>query len=169
MNTQSDIEKRLWEYIDGISTPAEKTVIEELLQKDAEWKTTYKELLEINSLLHSSETEAPSMRFTRNVMEEISKLHIAPAAKKYINNKIIWGIGFFFIAMILGFLIFGFSQMDFSNTQPSEISKGIKGFDISRFFSNSWVNALMMVNVVLGLLLLDNYFNTKRKKFYKES
>jgi len=169
MNTSPDIVQRLWEYIDGISTADEKSVIEQLLKNDAEWKAKYKELLEIQSLLKSSELDAPSMRFTQNVMDEISKLHIAPAAKKYINQKIIWGIGFFFIALILGFLVFGISQMDFSNGQPSGISKEIKGFDISRFFSNSWVNALMMVNILLGLILFDNYLNTKRSKFRKES
>ncbi|MEI2757323.1 MAG: hypothetical protein V9F46_12820 [Chitinophagaceae bacterium] len=169
MNTSPDIVQRLWEYIDGISTADEKSVIEQLLKNDAEWKAKYKELLEIQSLLKSSELDAPSMRFTQNVMDEISKLHIAPAAKKYINQKIIWGIGFFFIALILGFLVFGISQMDFSNGQPSGISKEIKGFDISRFFSNSWVNALMMVNILLGLILFDNYLNTKRRKFRKES
>ncbi len=169
MNTSPDIVQRLWEYIDGISTADEKSVIEQLLKNDAEWKAKYKELLEIQSLLKSSELDAPSMRFTQNVMDEISKLHIAPAAKKYINQKIIWGIGFFFIALILGFLVFGISQMDFSNGQPSGISTEIKGFDISRFFSNSWVNALMMVNILLGLILFDNYLNTKRRKFRKES
>jgi len=169
MNTSPDIVQRLWEYIDGISTADEKSVIEQLLKNDAEWKAKYKELLEIQSLLKSSELDAPSMRFTQNVMDEISKLHIAPAAKKYINQKIILGIGFFFIALILGFLVFGISQMDFSTGQPSGISKEIKGFDISRFFSNSWVNALMMVNILLGLILFDNYLNTKRSKFRKES
>ena len=88
-------------------------MIEQLLQNDAEWKTKYDELLQVNELLQSSELEAPSLRFTKNVMEEIARLHIAPATKSYINKKIIWGIGFFFIAMLLGFLIYGFGQMSF--------------------------------------------------------
>ena len=88
MNTTPDIEQRLWEYIDGISTADEKSVIEQLLKTDAEWKAKYKTLMEIQSLLKSSELDAPSMRFTQNVMDEISKLHIAPAAKKYINQNL---------------------------------------------------------------------------------
>ena len=32
MNTTPDIEQRLWEYIDGISTADEKSVIEQLLK-----------------------------------------------------------------------------------------------------------------------------------------
>ncbi|MBP8115329.1 MAG: hypothetical protein KAY50_08230, partial [Chitinophagaceae bacterium] len=92
MDTQHTIEERLWNFIDGSVTTNEKTVIEKLLQTDASWKAKYNELLQVNDLLKSSELEAPSMRFSKNVMEEISKLHIAPATKNYINNKIIWGI-----------------------------------------------------------------------------
>jgi hypothetical protein len=169
MNTQYNIEGRLWEYIDGISSTEEKSVIEKLLQTDAEWKTKYSELLEVNSLLQSSELDAPSMRFTKNVMEEISKLHIAPAAKNYINKKIIWGIAFFFIALILGFLLYGFGQMDFSSGGDSTFTKKLSEVDISKFFNNTWINAFMMINVVLGLFLLDNYLGNKRKQFRKEA
>ena len=96
MNTQRNIEARLWEFIDGHSSVEEKTVIERLLQTDAEWKAKYSELVEVNEMLQSSELEAPSMRFTKNVMEEIAKMHIAPATKSYINKRIIWGIVFFY-------------------------------------------------------------------------
>jgi hypothetical protein len=102
MNTQQKIEERLWNFIDGTTSASEKKVIEQLLENDAEWKAKYYELMQLNELLKSSELEAPSMRFTKNVMEEISKLHIAPATKSYINKKIIWGIGFFFITLIVG-------------------------------------------------------------------
>lgn len=170
MNTQRSTEERLWDYIDGLSSAGEKTAVEKLLQDNAEWRAKYKELLEVNSLLQSSELDAPSMRFTKNVMEEISKLHVAPAAKSYINKKIIWGITFFFIAMITGFLLYGFMQMDFSGSgSGSDFSKKLSQFDISKFFNNTWVNALMMVNIVLGLFLFDNYLNQKRKKFRKEA
>lgn len=169
MNTQHNIEERLWNFIDGTVSIDERTVIEQLLQNNAEWKAKYNELLKINDLLKSSELEAPSMRFSKNVMEEISKLQIAPATKSYINKKIIWGIGFFFVAMFVGFLIYGFGQMTFTGGEESNISKNIGKLDFSKFFSNAWVNAFMMINVVIGLFLLDNYLNTKKKKFRREA
>lgn len=169
MNTQHNIEERLWNFIDGTVSASEKTVIENLLQSDAEWKAKYHELLQVNELLKASELEAPSLRFSKNVMEEISKLHIAPATKSYINKKIIWGIGFFFIAMFVGFLIYGFGQMNFSSVEETTLSKNLNKVDFSKFFSNTWVNAFMMINVVLGLFLLDNYFTNKRKEFRKQS
>ncbi|MEI9810560.1 MAG: hypothetical protein WDO16_23295 [Bacteroidota bacterium] len=69
----NNLEERLWNYIDGTSNAAEKTVMEKLLQDNAEWRAKYQELLEINSLLQASELEEPSMRFTKNVMEKITK------------------------------------------------------------------------------------------------
>ena len=171
MNTARSTEERLWEYIDGLSSAEEKSVIEKLLQEDAAWKSKYNELLEVNKMLQSSELDQPSLRFTKNVMEGIAKLHIAPAAKSYLNNKIIWGIGFFFIAMLIAILVFGFSQMvsGTGDSSASNVTKEFNKIDFSRFFSNSWVNAMMMVNVVIGLFLLDNYLSAKRKKYRKEA
>jgi hypothetical protein len=167
------IEERLWNYIDGSAAADEKTMIEKLLESNAEWKEKYSELLEVNQLLQASELEAPSMRFSKNVMEEISKLHIAPATKSYINKKIIWGLGFFFITLIIGFLIYGFGQTDWSAGEQTTLSKNINKvdfskIDFSKFFSNTWVNVFMMINVVLGLVLLDNYLSNKRKEFRKQ-
>jgi hypothetical protein len=167
MNTQPNMEERLWSFIDGTASADEKTVIEKLLENDAAWKAKYRELLEVNQLLRSSELDNPSMRFTKNVMEEIARLHIAPATKTYINKKIIWAVGFFFIAMIVGFLIYGFSQVGLTGGEESNISKNINKIDFSKFFNNTWMNALMMINIVIGLLLFDNYLTGKKKQFRK--
>ena len=147
----------------------EGAVIDQLLEKDAGWKSKYSELLELNKLLQSDELEAPSMRFSKNIMEEISRLHIAPATRSYINKKIIWAIGIFFITLVVGFLIYGFGQMDWSTDGNSTIGDQLGKIDISKFFSNTWVNAFMMINVVLGLFLLDNFLGNKRKSWQKEA
>src|SRR5215213_8207408 len=107
MNQQQQIEERLWTYIDGQCAADEQSAIEKLLQSNVEWQSKYRELLEVHQMLQQSELEEPSLRFTRNVMEEIARMQIAPAAKSYINKKIIYGIGGFFITMIVGFLIYG--------------------------------------------------------------
>ena len=167
MNTQRSTEERLWDYIDGISSAEEKTVIEKMIDSDAEWKASYKELLEVSVLLRSPELDQPSMRFTKNVMEEIAKLHIGPATKTYINKKVIWGISLFFITMIAGFLIYGFGQMEWSVSSDNTVLKNVNKLDFSKFFNNTWVNVFMMVNVVIGLFLLDNYLSSKRKQFKK--
>jgi len=160
-----DMEARLWDYIDGISEASEKALIEKLVNDNAEWRSRYKELLELHQLVQSSELEEPSMRFTKNVMEEISRLHIAPAAKSYINKRVIWGIGGTFIAMIVGFLIYAIAQINWAEGK-SENSIGIdlSQIDYSKMFNNNLMNAFMMVNIVLGLIFLDRYLANKRNK-----
>ena len=168
-NMNEGMEERLWNYIDGTTAAPERNVIEKLLETESAWKEKYGELLEVNKLLQSSELEAPSLRFGKNVMEEISRLHIAPATKSYINKKIILGLGIFFITVIVGFLIYGFGQVDWSSGESSGIIDQVSKVDYSKFFNNTWVNAFMMINVILGLVLLDNYLSNKRKQYRKEA
>src|SRR5215203_5175286 len=106
-----EIEQRLWEYIDGHATAEETTVVEMLILENKQWRDLYQELLQVNESLADIDLEQPSLRFTKNVMEEIAKFHIAPATKNYINNKIIWGIAAFFLLSIAGFLIYGITQI----------------------------------------------------------
>lgn len=162
-------EQRLWDYIDGLSTPSEKTVIEKLLEANAEWQAKYRELLDVHQLMQSSELEHPSLRFTKNVMEEITRLQIAPATSTYINKNIIRGIGIFFITILIGFLIYGFGQLeiDWSSRGKSIIPVDLGKVNFSRFFNNTWINAFMIVNIVVGLFLLDRYLANKRKGFRK--
>jgi len=169
MNTQQQMEERLWPYIDGTASAEEKTLVEKLVATDTAWKAKYHELLQVHQWLQSSELEQPSMRFTKNVMEEIARLHIAPAAKSYINQNIIRGLGMFFILTIIGFIVYGFGQVQWNTGTDGTISKNLEKVDFSKFFDNTWMNALMMVNVVLGLLLLDVYLSNKRKKYQQQA
>ena len=162
---------RLWDYIDGIADEKERSVIEKLIEENAAWRSKYQDLLEVHELVQATELEQPSLRFTKNVMEEISRLQITPAAKKYLNNKIIWGIGFFFITMIVGFLIYGIAQIDWSATRDAKSTLGIDldKVDYGKIFNNTFVNIFMMMNVVLGLFLLERYLSNRNKKLMEQS
>ncbi len=160
------MEKRLWEYIDGTSAADEKSAIEKLIAENAEWREQYKHLLELNEILHTSELEQPSLRFTKNVMEEIAKYQITPAAKQYINNKIIYGIAAFFITVIVSFVVYGFSQINW-NAGSSKSSLGIDftAVDYSQMFNNAYVNVFMMLNVVLVLMLFDRILRSRKNQY----
>ena len=166
---KNNIDDRLWEYIDGQSSNEERSAIDKLIETNKEWKEKYHELFELHQLVQSSALEEPSLRFTKNVMEEIAKYQIAPAAKTYINNKIIWGIGIFFITMFIGFLIYGFGQVDWNAGNNDKLPIDISKVDYGKFFNNTYVNVFMMINVVLGLMLLDRYLAAKKKKLQKEA
>jgi hypothetical protein len=158
------IEKTLWDYIDGNTEASQRSAIEQLIAENAAWREQYDELLQVHQLLHSTELEHPSLRFTRNVMEEIARYQITPAARKYINNKIIFGIAAFFITVIVSFLIYGISQIDWSTgNTDNPIGIDVTAVDYGKMFNNSFVNIFMMANVVLGLMLLDRYLNIRKK------
>jgi preprotein translocase subunit Sss1 len=162
-----EMEMKLWEYIDGLSIPSEKSAIEKLIAENTEWRNKYQELTEAHQLMQSTELEEPSLRFTKNVMEEIAKFHVAPAAKKYLNNKVIWGIGIFFIVTILGFVIYGVAQVNWHEASNSKSTLGIDmdKLDFGRMFNNTFVNIFVMLNIVLALMFLDRYLSNKRKEY----
>ena len=162
---------RLWEFIDGIADEKEKSAIEKLIEENSVWRNKYQDLLKVHQLVQSSELEQPSLRFTKNVMEEIARTMIAPATKKYLNNRIIWGLGFFFITMLVGFLVYGISQIDWATGSNSGSTFGIdmNKVDFSKMFNNTFVNIFMMLNVVLGLILLERYLSNRNKKLMEQS
>lgn len=165
-----EMEIRLWDYIDGNSGSEERSFIEQLIETNLEWKAKYQELLEVHQMVQGHiELDEPSLRFTRNVMEEIGKYQIAPAAKNYINKKVIWGIGIFFLATIVGFIIFGISQVNWSAASTIDSKYDFSKVEWQKLFNNTYTNILLMVNTVLGLMLLDMYLGKKKKKLQQQN
>lgn len=172
MEPKEIMEQQLWDYIDGTATAADQSRIEQLIASQQEWKAKYHELLEVQQWMKSVELEEPSMRFTRNVMEEIAKHHIAPATRQYINKKIIWGIAAFFITLILTFTVYAIAQIDWGASSNSDLQTGLNKLDkvdFNKIFNNNFVNVFMMANAILGLMLLDRYLASQREKRRKEA
>lgn len=169
MHEQHHIDERLWDYIDGTCSDEEKSFVEELIATQQEWRGKYHSLMEVHQLMQQSiDLDEPSLRFTQNVMEGIARLQIAPAAKSYIDKRVIYGIAAFFFVMLGGFLLYGIGQINWSagagatgNWLDKITSPKIEW---SLFFNNTYVNIFMMVNVVLGLMLLDMYLTRKKKQ-----
>lgn len=164
MNDQQNIEETLWNYIDGSMNAEDSSFVEKLLQTDAIWKSKYGELLEVHELMKNNiALEEPSMRFTQNVMEEISRLYITPATKNYINKNIIWGITIFFLTTIIAVLGYGFGQINWSQAGSNPVNNSIAQMDWSKFFGSTYMNIFIMINIILGLMLLDMYLTKKKK------
>lgn len=164
-SANEDIEGKLWEYLDGLATAAEKARIDLLLEQNNEWRKNYSELLEMQQLLKSSELEQPSLRFTKNVMEQIAMLHIAPGTKNYIDNNVTWSIASFFIITIAGFLIYATNQIDWSSGYTNTIAGvDLSQVDYTSVFNNTFVNVFMMINIVLGLMFLERYLSGRNKQ-----
>jgi hypothetical protein len=168
MYTREQIEQHIWDYIDGLSTPQEKLMVEKLLHTDPVWRSVHEELTSLHTMINGTDLlEEPSMRFNRNVMEEVSKYKIAPPASSYINKKIIFGIAAFFLVTILGLLGYVFMAFDFSsasgNSTPLINTKDFS-FDFSKYFNSTVLNLFLFMDVIAGLLLLDRYLRRKKEK-----
>lgn len=178
MHTGQSMEDRLWDYIDGFSSPAERSAIDELLAANHEWQHKFRELLDMHRLLDASELEAPSLRFTRNVMEEIARHHVAPATQNYINKNVVRGIAAFFLTMIFGFLTYLLVQFNWSapGSGPtlqmpdihSNLEPALDKFG-NRFaaFNGMYLTLFMLISVIMGFILLDLYLQRRRQQSAK--
>ncbi len=172
MNKQQQMEERLWDHIDGLGSIEERSLVEDLIAGDKEWQLKYRELLEVYHAMNSEEMETPSLRFTKNVMEEIARTRITPAASSYINKRIIRGIGAFFLTTIGASLIYLFTQIRFSgsyspgsgSSYTRQLQDRLNSFNWGRLFNSTSINIFLMVNLVLGLMLLDMWLEKKKRQ-----
>jgi hypothetical protein len=176
MHNEQSMEDRLWDYIDGVSSPDERSAIEVLLAANRDWQLKYRELLDTHQLLDTSDLEAPSLRFTRNVMEAIANFHVAPATRNYINKNVIRGIAAFFLTLIFGFLTYMLVQ--FKWTTPADSGSAIQmpdihtnlGPELNKFgnsfmaFNATYVTVFMLISVIMGFVLLDFYLQRRRQR-----
>jgi hypothetical protein len=167
---KQQIEEQLWSYIDGSANASEKLFVEKMLATDDVWKAKYKEQLELHHLLlHETELEQPSMRFTKNVMDGIAGMEPKAATRTYINKYIIRSIAAFFIITIGGLLIYSLAQVNWSASSGSSniISFNtpelkIPQVDFSKLFSNRVLNIVLMTSIVLGLMVFDGILRRKK-------
>lgn len=161
MYTKMQIEQFIWDYIDGLSTPEEKVMVEDLLRHDQQWRTIYEELRFVNADIQSADlVDQPSMRFTKDIMDQVNNMKVAPPAQSYINKKIIYGIAAFFGLVMIGTLIYGIGLIDFSTSSSSgglNIDMSKWSFNPSQYLNSTVLNIFMFFNVVAGLALLDRY------------
>ena len=161
-----EMEKLIWEYIDGHCSPAEKESIAQRLAEDPTWRNKYTQLMNIHEWLQKEELEMPSLRFTKNVMEEIAQYQVAPATKNYINKNVIRGIAAFFLVMIVGLFIYFVGQIHWNSSSTGNLisaySLDANKLNWSKMLNNTYVNIFVGVNIVLGLILLDKYMQEKK-------
>lgn len=161
---QQNMEERLWNWLDGLSTDAEATELQQMVNTLPEWKATYTELLEVhNSLKADMELMQPSMRFTKNVMEQIALLSIETTSKKYLNNHIIWSIGGVFVLLISAIVVYAIGMVDWaSGSGASSLPKtGLENVNWSSTFGGSFTTAAVIIISLLSMVLLDQYLRPK--------
>jgi len=166
MENLKNMEERLWDFIDGTSSAAEKESINRLLETNPVWQNAYAAMLDMNTLFMETNLEEPSMRFSKNVMEGIAKIQIAPSTKSYVNKKIIYSIVGFFLLLIGGLLAYVFTQIDYSQQGSITIPSSLPKFntDLSFFGNATMLNIFLIIDTVLALFLIDKYLQHKKDR-----
>ena len=166
MGANEEIEMMLWEYMDGACSEADRQRISLLIERDDVWKQKYGELLALQAeITNSLQSEQPSLRFTKNVMEAVANVKVAPATKQYINKNIIRGIAAFFIITITTLLGYALATANWSAGSTDTLSKlNLNKINFSNYFNSSTLNIIIAVNVALGLVLLDSFLRRKSTK-----
>jgi len=160
---KQEMEIALWEYIDGSCTAQEVSRIAALVTSNSEWREKYEELLAFHEGLGTGlELDEPSMRFTKNVMEAVAATHIAPATRKYINPVIIRSIAALFGVVLVGIFVYVLANVKWSGGGDGFFLKlTSRKFDLSSVFNSTYLGIFVMVNIVLGLALLDSVFRKR--------
>jgi hypothetical protein len=150
-----------------MSDPEEQALVRRLLTEDSAWRQRYDELLRVDTALQRQELDAPSLRFTKNVMEQIARYHVAPATKTYINKNVIRGITAFFLIMIIGLLIYFFGQFHWTSTSTDNLvpqySIDADKLNWGKALNNTYVNVFILINVILGFVLLEKYLQNRKR------
>jgi len=159
-----NMDDRLWDYIDGVSSPEERSAVDQLLKTDPVLKMKYDELLTFHQQLQSIELDEPSMGFKNRVMEQVLASPHPSTLKTKVDQRIIAAIAAFFILTIGGMLGYTLSQIDWNSGGSIPVPKvEIPVINWSIFGSPSFLLFFLSVNVVLGLVLLDKMITARRK------
>jgi len=159
----NSIEEKLWNYIDGTYTAAERDEISRLIESDSAYREQYRELVLLNSEFEKMELDEPPMAFTYNVMEQIRTQEALVPLKSGINKNIIRGIGGFFVLTICLLLIIALRDVKWSTGQSNfQMPAQMSSSNIKGIFTGTWMNAFLLFDVILGLFLLDTFLRKKK-------
>jgi anti-sigma factor RsiW len=163
MNT---IEEQLWNYIDGNCTPVERLEIEAKLAVNIQYHTIYQELLKVNEELNKIDFEEPSMSFTRNVMDKVN-LELKPVAlQTKVDNRIINGIGAFFILALASIFIYAGATSDLSF--KIDMPKVDFSFDTGKYINSTSMQIFLFVDLAIGLVYLDGVLRKRNMNAQKK-
>ncbi len=166
-----DIELRIWDYIDGVSTENERANIEQLLRTDVSFKAKYEELYALNQDFGLMELDAPSMAFANKVMDKIDLQTKPLSAKAKTDKKIIYFISSLFGLMMLACVIVVISHIDWNVSSPTNeyvmpnFGQIFNVVRISNGFFNNVFYGFFMFDVIVGLMLLDGLMREKSAIF----
>ena len=150
------IEEQIWDYIDGNSSPAERSETERRITSEEEYRQVYQELLALQQQLEQISTDEPSMSFNRKVMDLVSLEKAPVSLQTKTDKRIILGIASFFLLAIVAILAYAVANSAFT------ASKFSVNIDFSRYITPTLIRTFVFVDLVLLMLYADSLLRRKR-------
>lgn len=152
--------KEWWLSLDGDLDPAEQKRFEEAMQKDATLATNYSEAKTLDHALSKQEAEQPSMRFSKNVFEQLPQLYkkisIEPLFTKRALNLGVFTIGSFSVlSIVLAFFLEDTTdgvESNFWNTYIHQLSN----------IPNQWLLTIGLASFCLSAVIFLDRFLKKQ-------
>ncbi len=118
---------------------------------------------DMKNIINALETEQPSMRFSKNVMEAIDGLEVAKVSKRYVNP---WVIRMVVTVLILCVITSAVYVYIASASLPDYNAP----FAQSNFQFQKFSNYILGANILLLLVFIERWLSKKnRSKLYKDA
>lgn len=157
MQEISEIEEQLWSYIDNSCSEAERIRMDENIATSPMWQNTYHKLLSIHQQLQAITPEQPSMRFTKNTMEQLADLRIAPKINYTVNSNIIKGALAASAMLLAAFFAYIIIAADW--TTPAATNDFLDKINVSTVMYST-----LFTIVILLLILIDTSLRSAKQK-----
>ena len=157
------MEEQLWDYIDGLTTEAERQVIEGKIANDPQFSDQYHALLAIHQMMQQNELEEPSMSFTRNVMEQVALEPQPLALKTKVDPRVIYSIAAIFILGICSLLIYMLSNSTLSMQEMAMPTLNINvNLNVTDLVNPMALRVFFCVDILLALIYVDRLLRNKK-------
>lgn len=118
---------------------------------------------EMKNIIDALETEQPSMRFSKNVMDAIDTLEVAGVSKRYVNPWVIRLVAAVLILCVITSVVYVYLSADSLPDYTRAITQ--TDFPIQRFS-----NYIIGINILLLLLLVERWLSKKnRSQLHKDA
>ena len=161
-------ETLLWKYIDGECSAEEQQQVEHMLDRDERLRQSFDLMQRMHEKLSEQSPDQPSMRFTKNLMEQLPQLYTSPSRQPLMSPAWIYGIT---AVLVLAAIVASFFQTSNGaaahppfglNIDLAAGTESAQGWLTQHLPSAGWIFPIFGLSL---LVLLDRYLGkvvTKR-------
>lgn len=161
----SNIEEKLWAYIDGTCTPQEHDEIAQQIVQNEQLRLQYEELLRLHQEFGQLGLDEPPMAFTYNVMESIRAEEALKPLKTGINVRVIRFISVFFILTIVALLVIIGANLGANQNSGGSlptINVHLQN-TISQQLNGELLKCFVLFDVIAALFLTDAWLRRQKR------